>query len=173
MLIFLLWFQLFCCTLWPEWRNLHETEASKTSCATRRSGFCFCSRWFHHSSQTGWVNFELQCKHFHYETKCFIWRLLRLFLLFHPKKSPSWWKVRWNVVVHKTFLELHSKTELQHSAKQLEQLETWFKMNQINSFIQLVHCDPSPQKPWDLNWVKKDVIYILSAVGFVHTNAFS
>ena len=35
--------------------------------------------------------------------------------------------IRWSVVVHRTFLELHSKTELQRSAKQLKQLETWFK----------------------------------------------
>ena len=34
-------------------------------------------------------------------------------------------------VVHRTILELHSEIELQHSAKQLKQLETWFKTENL------------------------------------------
>ena len=37
-------------------------------------------------------------------------------------------RVGWSVVVHRTVLQLHSKTEQQDSAEHLKQLETWFKM---------------------------------------------
>ena len=51
------------------------------------------------------------------------------------------------VVVHKIILELHSKTELQHSAKQLKQLETWYKTSDVS--IQLICCDHSLQTTWE------------------------
>ena len=36
----------------------------------------------------------------------------------HLLLPPCWWRLRWSLVVHRTFLELHSKTVLQRSAKQ-------------------------------------------------------
>ena len=72
-----------------------------------------------------------------------------------PTHQPSW-----SVVVRKTFLELPSRTALQHSPKQLTWLETWFKMDKKNypKDNKLLHtaCPEAPRSQID---VRKDVFY--------------
>lgn len=44
---------------------------------------------------------------------------LELLIMLRPS-PPKQWKVKWSFVVHKTFLERHRKTALQHSPKLLK-----------------------------------------------------
>ena len=60
--------------------------------------------------------------------------LNRKILSFSP--PPCWWKVDGILVFHKTFLELHSKTALQHYPMQTLK----------NGFTQLIQHNPSLQK---------------------------
>ena len=45
--------------------------------------------------------------------------------------SPCWWKVGWSFVVCKSFLELHSKTVLQHSPDQLKNFKNNSSKNPV------------------------------------------
>lgn len=55
-----------------------------------------------------------------------------------------------NFIVHKTFLKFHTKTELQHSPKQLRVLETCFNVKRkLHGYIELIWNYLSLQKPCD------------------------